>query len=231
MSSAGIGCATSSGWQKIEEIATGCRRALSSFGGLFRHEQDMAVVNCCLLSPCVAGEVRGLPYPAAQTDREGQVILMSTDRARDFLARVELSNIGPETLDQLTDDVRRLVIVFQQQPLPILLGDLVDTQDRAFTLLEGRQRPEQSRDLYLLAGFTCGLMARASVARSGRLPRRDDPLPHRLRMSRQRRSRRLRAWTRGLQALITYRSGQWEDSVRHAQSGAQSAAPTRPATP
>ncbi|MCA1676298.1 MAG: hypothetical protein LC799_30355, partial [Actinobacteria bacterium] len=98
----------------------------------------------------------------ARTDWEGQVITMSADRARDFLSRIEASNVGAETLDQLTDDVRRLVIDFQQQPLPTLLSDLVDTQDRAFTLLEGRQRPDQSRDLYLLAGITCGLMARAS---------------------------------------------------------------------
>jgi hypothetical protein len=81
----------------------------------------------------------------ARTDWEGQVIAMSADRARDFLTRVEASNVGAETLDQLIDDVRRLVVACQQQPLPTLLGDLVDTQERAFTLLEGRQRPEQSR--------------------------------------------------------------------------------------
>ncbi len=34
----------------------------------------------------------------------------------------------------------------------------------------------------------------------------------------------LRAWTRGLQALITYRSGRLEESVRYAQSGAEAAA-------
>jgi hypothetical protein len=34
----------------------------------------------------------------------------------------------------------------------------------------------------------------------------------------------LRAWTRGLQALITYRSGRLADSVRYAQSGAEASA-------
>ncbi len=37
----------------------------------------------------------------------------------------------------------------------------------------------------------------------------------------------LRAWTRGLQALITYRSGRLEDSLRYAQSGAQAATRSR----
>ncbi|MGH4011657.1 MAG: hypothetical protein ACRDTH_26415 [Pseudonocardiaceae bacterium] len=176
------------------------------------------------LRRCLDGSTPGRGH--ARTDWEGQVITMSADRARDFLSRIEASNVGAETLDQLADDVRRLVVDFQQQPLPTLLSDLVDIQDRAFTLLEGRQRPEQSRDLYLLAGITCGLMARAShdlgashdamtQARTGYACA--DNAGH----------DGLRAWTRGLQALITYRSGQWEDSVRYAQSGAEAAARTR----
>ncbi|HKR49081.1 MAG TPA: hypothetical protein VJT72_05775 [Pseudonocardiaceae bacterium] len=162
---------------------------------------------------------------SARTDWEGQMIVMSADRARDFLSRIEASNVGAETFDQLADDVRRLVIT-SQQPLPSYLGDLVATQDRAFTLLEGRQRPEQTRDLYLLAGITCGLMAYAShdlgafhdamtQARTGYACA--DNAGH----------DGLRAWTRGIQSLITYYSGQMEDSVRYAQSGAEAAARSR----
>ncbi|MGH3927129.1 MAG: hypothetical protein ACRDTT_30390, partial [Pseudonocardiaceae bacterium] len=161
----------------------------------------------------------------ARTDWEGQVIVMSADRARDFLSRIEASNVGAETLDQLADDVRRLVIT-SQQPLPSYLGDLVATQDRAFTLLEGRQRPEQTRDLYLLAGITCGLMAYAShdlgalhdamtQARTGYACA--DNAGH----------DGLRAWTRGIQSLITYYSGRLEDSVRYAQSSTEAAARSR----
>lgn len=95
---------------------------------------------------------------SARTDWEGQVIATSADRARDFLTRIEATNVGAETLDQLIDDVRRLITASQYQPLPTLLGDLVDTQDRAFELLERHQRPAQTRDLYLIAGIACGLM-------------------------------------------------------------------------
>ncbi len=169
-----------------------------------------------------AGPGRG----SARTDWEGQVITMSADRARDFLGRIEASNVGAETLDQLTADVRRLIVASQQQPLPSYLGDVVATQDRAFTLLEGRQRPEQTRDLYLLAGITCGLMAYASQdlgalhdamtqARTGYACA--DNAGH----------DGLRAWTRGIQALITYYSGRLEDSLRYAQSGAEAAARSR----
>lgn len=162
----------------------------------------------------------------ARTDWEGQVIAMSAERARDFLTRIEASNVGSETLDQLIDDVRRLVTVYQQQPLPQLLGDLVDTQDRAFGLLEGRQRPGQTRDLYLLAGVACGLMAKAShdlgashdaLTQARAAYACADNAGH----------DGLRAWTRGLQALITYWSGRLDDSLRYAQLGADVAARSR----
>jgi hypothetical protein len=175
------------------------------------------------LRRCLDGSAPGRGH--ARTDWEGQVITMSADRARDFLSRIEASNVGAETLDQLADDVRRLVIT-AQQPLTTYLGDLVATQDRAFTLLEGRQRPEQSRDLYLLAGITCGLMAYAShdmgathdamtQARTGYVCA--DNAGH----------DGLRAWIRGIQALITYYSGRLEDSLRYAQLGADAATRTR----
>ncbi|MGH3867607.1 MAG: hypothetical protein ACRDQ4_16010 [Pseudonocardiaceae bacterium] len=162
----------------------------------------------------------------ARTDWEGQVIAMSADRARAFLARIEAPNVGAETLDQLADDVRRLVVAYCQQPLPTLLGDLVDTQNFAFELLEGRQRPAQTRDLYLVAGITCGLMTMAS---------RDLGASHDA-MTQARTGYAcadnaghdgLRAWIRGLQANIAYWSGRWEESVRYAQLGAEAAARSR----
>ncbi|MGH3914427.1 MAG: hypothetical protein ACRDTC_13640 [Pseudonocardiaceae bacterium] len=162
----------------------------------------------------------------ARTDREGQVIAMSADKARDFLTRLEASHVGAETVDQLADDVRRLVFAYGRQPLPTLLDDLVHTQDHAFELLERQQRPEQSRDLYLVAGITCGLMAMASQdlgavhdamtqARAGYACA--DNAGH----------DGLRAWIRGLQANISYWSERWDDALRYAQLGADAAARSR----
>ncbi len=163
---------------------------------------------------------------SARTDREGQVIAMSADRARDFLSRIEPSNVGAETLDQLFDDLRRLLVAYLQQPLPTLLGELVDTQDRAFGLLEGRQRPDQTRDLYLVAGITCWLMAVAS---------RDLGATHDA-MTQARTGYAcadnaghdgLRASMRGLQSNIAYWSGRWDDALRYAQLSADAAERSR----
>ncbi|MBV9141264.1 MAG: hypothetical protein JO115_10155 [Pseudonocardiales bacterium] len=171
-------------------------------------------------------ETPGTPEAGRRPDREKQVIAMSAQRARDFLTRIEVSNVGAETLDQLADDLRRLVVAYLQQPLPTLLGDLVNTQNRAFELLEGHQKPTQTRDLYLVAGITCGLLAMAS---------RDFGAAHEA-MTQARTGYAcadnaghdgLRTWIRGLQANITYWSGRWEDSVRYAQLGAEAAARSR----
>lgn len=162
----------------------------------------------------------------ARDDWQGQVIAMSAERARDFLSRAEATNVGAETLDQLADDVRRLTVAYQQEPLEQLLGDMGDTQDRAFELLEGRQRPEQTRDLYLLAGVASGLMAKAS---------HDLGAPHDA-MTQARAAYTcadnaghdgLRAWTRGLQSIIAYWSGWLDDSVRYARRGFDAATRSR----
>jgi tetratricopeptide (TPR) repeat protein len=161
--------------------------------------------------------------PAASWHRP--VLAASADRAREFLMQMEVSNVGSETLDQLADDVRRLVVDYQLKPLGTLLGDLADTQDRAFTLLEGRQRPKQTRDLYLLAGVSSGLMAKAS---------HDLGSPHEA-MTQVRAActcadnaghNGLLAWARGLQALIAYWAGHLAESVRYARRGAEAAART-----
>lgn len=162
----------------------------------------------------------------ARADWEGQLISMSADRARNFLARAEETNLGPGTIDQLTDDVRRLAIASQERPFPLLLSDLVETQDRAFGLLEGRQKPEQTRDLYLLAGIVSGFLAKAShdvgashdaLTQARAAYACADNAGH----------DGLRAWIRGLQTLITYWDGRFDDSVRYAQLGAPAAQRSR----
>ena len=162
---------------------------------------------------------------SARNDWQGQVVATSADRARAFLTRIEATNMGTETLDQLADDVRRLARVSQRRPLITILGDLVDVQDRAFALLEGRQPPAQTRDLYLLAGITSGLLGKAS---------HDLGAPHDA-MTHARAGYAcadnaghdgLRAWVRSLQSGIAYWTGRFDDSVRFAVSGREPASRT-----
>jgi hypothetical protein len=159
---------------------------------------------------------------AHQLERQ---VEMAARRALRFAVTVEGSNIGPETLDQLRDEVARLAVAYPQQPLPALLGDLIELQDVAFRLLEGRQRPAEAAEMYLLAGAISGMLAKASHdlgdPRSAMTQARAayvcaDNAGH----------DGLRAWTRGLQSLIAYWAGWPNDAVRYAQLGADPATRT-----
>jgi len=159
----------------------------------------------------------------AREDWQGQVVARSAGLVRDFLRDAEATNVGTETLDQLADDVRRLAVAYPRQPLASLLEDIADAQERALGFLGGRQRLEHTRDLYLLAGVASGLMAMAGHD----LGAPHDALTHARAAYTCADSAGhdgLRAWTRGMQSLISYRSGRLDDAVRYAEQGTDAAA-------
>jgi hypothetical protein len=170
------------------------------------------------LAPVINGVALFAPPQATQEE----MLRMAADRARKFALLSGQVDLSDETLEQVADDVRRLCVAYPQQPLATILGDLVTSQDTLFSLLENRQRPQHARQLYLLAGITGGLLAKAShdmsdphaaltQARAAYLCA--DMADH----------NGLRAWIRGLESLVTYWDGRARESVRYAQAGAAAA--------
>ncbi|WP_346049870.1 hypothetical protein [Actinomadura chokoriensis] len=142
-----------------------------------------------------------------------------------FGTAAEGSNVGQEGIDQLRDDVARLASAYPQRPLPELLGELAELQDVTLGLLEGRQRPRETAELYLLAGVLSGMLAKASHdlgdPRSAMTQARTaficaDNIDH----------DGLKAWTSGLRSMISYWAGRPNDAVRYAQQGGDAAAAT-----
>ncbi len=176
-----------------------------------------------LLAPYVPEQAaQVVPAPAASgrvtTGNEMEVLDMAASRARAFALAAQ-SGLGSEAMEQVYDDVRHVAKAYPQRPLPEILGQLVETQDLVFALLESRQRPEHLRQLYFLGGVTGGLLAKAS---------HDLGNPHAA-MTQARTAflcadnadhHGLRAWVRGLQSLVSYWAGNPHDSVRYAQLGA-----------
>jgi hypothetical protein len=147
---------------------------------------------------------------------------MAARRAFQFAAGAEGSNVGPETMSEIHQEVARLAAAYPQQSLAQLLGDLVQVQDVTFRLLEGRQPPAQTRDLYAWAGMTSGMLAKASHDLG-------DP---RAAMTQARAAfvcaetanhDGLRTWVRGLQSLIAYWAGWPNEALRFARLGADPA--------
>ncbi|MFJ5122258.1 hypothetical protein [Kitasatospora sp. NPDC088548] len=157
-------------------------------------------------------------FDAGTTELERQVT-MAARRALRFTAMAEGSSIGAETLGQIHDEVRRLTVAYPKLALPTLLGDLVEVQDLTFRLLEhGRVKPLQARELYLLAGITSGMLAKAShdlgnpsaammQARTAFVCA--DNADHHA----------MRAWVRSLQSLISYWAGRPGEAAEYAALG------------
>ncbi|WP_239077016.1 hypothetical protein [Actinocatenispora rupis] len=166
------------------------------------------------------------PGPAiAGAGAEKAMVSMAAQRARKF-STLNNGALPAETMEQILDDLRRLALDYQVQPLHVILGDLVDLQDTIFTLLEQRQRPQDARQLFLAGGVVGGLLAKAS---------HDVAEPHAA--ATQARTayvcadsadhHGLRAWLRGMQALIAYWAGRHHEAIRYAQHGQQNAALSR----
>jgi tetratricopeptide (TPR) repeat protein len=155
---------------------------------------------------------------AGGVSAEEEVIMAAANQSAEFSEWAEATNIGTNTLDQFDQDIRTIARSYlRSEPLPLVL-DTIRLRNRAFTLLEGRQHPAQSRRLYVIAGRVCGLLAWMSgdvgrtaeaetQARTGWLCAEiadDDGL---------------RAWIRATQSKSAYWDGRIGDSARFAEAG------------
>ncbi len=143
---------------------------------------------------------------------------MAARRALRFGAAADASNVGSDSLEQLRGETGRLAVAYLQQPLSEILGDIVALQDHTFGLLEGRQRPRETRDLYVVGGLASGMLAKA--AHDLRDPQL--AMTHArtaLLCARNAEQAALIAWVHGLQSLITYWADRPREALQYAQSG------------
>ncbi len=148
---------------------------------------------------------------------EDAVMAAAHESAR-FAAHVEGSNVGPHTMEQLEADIRRIVTTYPNRPVGPVFHEVRNLRDRSFELLEGRQPPHYTRDLYMAAGVLCGVLANASFD-LGRYDAAETQARTAFMCGELAGHNGLRAWVRGLQALIAYWDGRPADAVRLAEAG------------
>lgn len=146
------------------------------------------------------------------------VITAAANESARFAAKAESSNVGPHTLEQLEADIRRIVDSYPNRPVGPLFREVRALRDHAFELLEGRQPPRYTRDLYVGAGILCGVLANASFD-LGRYNAAGTQARTAFLLAELAGHNALCAWARGLQALISYWDGRPADAVRLAESG------------
>lgn len=168
-----------------------------------------------LLALIDAGAVRG---DASAAISERDLIMAAAHEASEHAGKAESTNVGASTLDQLDADVTRIANDYVHIPPMPMMVEMLRVRRRVYRLLEGHQRPADTSHLYLLAGTLSGLLANASTD-LGYLDAAGEQIRAAWAYSELCGHNGLRAWTRGMHALIEYWSERPHRAVLLAQSG------------
>lgn len=155
-------------------------------------------------------------YPSTQEIEE--VTAMAAAESARFGRFAQQTNTGPHTLEQFYSDLRRIVIAYPHSPVYPLFMQVRELRDEVFKLLEGRQPPGQTRELYLIAAALCGVLANASFD-LGNFAAAETQARTALVAAEQAGHTGMRTWVRGTQALIAYWDHRDQDAVDLAADG------------
>lgn len=151
------------------------------------------------------------PEPPISQDTIEEALSMAAAESARFGQFAEQTNVGPHTLDQLRADLRRIVSVYPNRPVYPLFVEVLALRNRVFELLEGRQLPGQTRELYLMSAALCGVLANASFD-LGNFAAAETQARTAFLSAELAGHNAMRAWIRGTQALIAY----WDDRPKAA---------------
>jgi tetratricopeptide (TPR) repeat protein len=170
-------------------------------------------------SNLVAREGEGLPeLDALLHMSERALIMAAAHESSEHAGWAETTNVGEATLEQLDADVFRIANDYVHVPPLPMVVEMLRVRRRVYRLLDGHQKPADTSHLYLLAGTLCGLMANASTD-LGYYDAAGEQARAGWAYAELSGHNGLRAWTRGMQALIEY----WSERPRQAARLAQGA--------
>lgn len=135
-----------------------------------------------------------------------------------FLARVEATNVGELTVEQMQTDVRRISGAYLNAPPAPLFARTKALRDQSFTLLGGRQAPRQTRELYAVAGWSLTILAWMSVD-LGRSDAAEDHARAAWLCAERADYHALRAWVRATQHTAAFWQGDYAKAASYAADG------------
>jgi hypothetical protein len=168
-----------------------------------------------LLALIDAGAMRGEALAAIS---ERDLIMAAAHEASEHAGQAESTNVGVTTLEQLDADVTRIANDYVRIPPVPMMVEMLRVRRRVYRLLEGHQRPVDTSYLYLLAGTLSGLLANASMD-LGYYDAAGEQARAAWAYAELCGHNGLRAWTRGMHALIEYWSDRPRRGILLAQSG------------
>ncbi|MFE9568398.1 helix-turn-helix transcriptional regulator [Streptomyces sp. NPDC006692] len=158
-----------------------------------------------------------VPIEVAPVHRD-DVLVAATESAA-WAQWVESSNVGEIALEQILADVQTLAGDYLTGDAVELFGRARRLRDRVFGLVEGHQPPQQSVDLYVSAGYLCGLLAWIS-SDLGNLRAADTQGRTAWLCAEMAGHGELRAWVASTRSKVAFWDGRLREAVQHARRGA-----------
>ncbi|MDX2916156.1 helix-turn-helix domain-containing protein [Streptomyces griseiscabiei] len=147
------------------------------------------------------------------------LVQLAADESATWAQWAEASNVGDIALEQLLAETRALASDYLTSDPITLFGRTRALRDRVFSLLEGHQYPRQSKDLYVAAGYLCGLLAWMSSdlgqPRDAETQGRTAWLCAELAGHNE-----LRAWVLSTRSKVAFWDGRLREAIKFAQHGA-----------
>jgi transcriptional regulator with XRE-family HTH domain len=158
------------------------------------------------------------PAEVAPPERDPDQVLAAATEAATWAQWAEASNVGDIALEQLGADVRALAQEYLTGDPLIMFRRTRELRDRVFRLIEGHQPPRQSADLYVAAGYLCGLLAWMS-SDLGNLRAADTQGRTAWLCAENAGHDGLRAWVCSTRSKVALWDGRLRDAVNHARRG------------
>lgn len=122
-------------------------------------EADLRVLNGQAAASAESAPRTSPPPPTVTEPTGSELVHLAADESATWAQWAEASNVGDIALEQLMAETSALASDYlTSDPVPLFVRTRA-LRDRVFTLLEGHQFPRQSTDLYVAAGYVCGLLA------------------------------------------------------------------------
>jgi uncharacterized protein (DUF2225 family) len=87
------------------------------------------------------------------------ILMDAADESGKILAWAEAANVGDLTIEQIHAEIRWIAHSYLKVPTVPLFDRTRELRDRIVGLLNGRQKPSYSRDLYSAAGWALTMLA------------------------------------------------------------------------
>ncbi|MEU9190291.1 helix-turn-helix transcriptional regulator [Streptomyces sp. NPDC048484] len=165
-------------------------------------------------TPTTSPPINPVPKPVGFN-----LVRLAADESATWAQWAEASNVGDIALEQLMAETRSLASDYLTSDPVALFVRTRALRDRVFALLEGHQYPRQSTDLYVAAGYLCGLLTWMS-SDLGQLRDADTQGRTAWLCAELARHNNLRAWVLSTRSKVAFWDGRLREAINFARHGA-----------